>query len=184
MAKIEVSLDYVHRLLSCGSIALVTSHFKGRDNIVTLSWQSPISARPKLFGLSIASKHFSNRLIRKSKELSINIPGSNMIREVHICGSCSGRLVDKFSKTGLSRTKAKLVKSPLIKECFANIECRVFKAYNIGDHTLFIVEPLAVLADSRWFDGKFLKLKDKGIETLHHLGKDLYLASGAVMRAR
>ena len=184
MVKKEIHLDYIHRLLSCGCVVLATSHFRGIDNIVTLSWQMPISSKPKLFALSISRKHFSNKLIRKSRELAINIPGRKLIREVHLCGSCSGKRVNKFNKAGLSSIDARFIKAPLIEECFANIECKVRNMYNLGDHTLFIVEPLIAMVDFEWFDGKFLKLADRGVETLHHLGKDLYMVSGAVIKAR
>ncbi len=184
MIKKEIYLDYTHRLLSCGCVVLVTSRFKNINNIVTLSWQMPASSKPKLFGLSVSKRHFSNKLIRKSRELAINIPDRNLIKEVHLCGSCSGKRVDKFRKSGLSPVDAKHIKAPLIEECFVNIECKVRNMYNLGDHTLFIVEPLIAMVDVRYFDGKFLKLNDRGIETLHHLGEDLYMVSGAVIKAR
>jgi len=184
MIKKEFSLEYAHRLLNHGCVVLVTSHFRGINNILTLSWQMPISSRPKLFALAISKKHFSNKLIRKSKELAINVPGRNLIKEVHLCGSYSGKKVNKFDKAKLSPIAANFITAPLIEECFANIECKVRNMYNLGDHMLFIVEALRVLVDPKWFDGNFLKLNDSGIETLHHLGKDLYMVSGAVIKAR
>ncbi|MDP8216303.1 MAG: flavin reductase family protein [Candidatus Kaelpia imicola] len=184
MTKREISLDYAHRLLNHGCVILVTSHFRGINNIVTLSWQMPLSSKPRLFALSVSRKHFSNKLIKRSKELTINVPGRNLIKEVHFCGSYTGKRVNKFDKTGLTPTAADFIAAPLIEECFANIECKVCNMYNVGDHTLFIAEALRASADPKWFDGRFLKLDDKGMETLHHLGEDRYMISGTVIRAR
>ncbi|MDP8252824.1 MAG: flavin reductase family protein [Candidatus Kaelpia aquatica] len=184
MIKREIPLDYARRLLNHGCVILVTSHFRNINNIVTLSWQMPLSSKPRLFALSISRKHFSNKLIRKSRELTINIPGRNLIREVHFCGSCSGKRVNKFDKARLHPVAANFIAAPLIEECFANIECKVRNMYNIGDHTLFVAEALRAIADPSWFDGKFLQCNDKGVQTLHHLGENRYMVSGEVIKAR
>jgi flavin reductase (DIM6/NTAB) family NADH-FMN oxidoreductase RutF len=41
------------------------------------------------------------------------------------CGCVSGKDVDKFEKTGLTKEPAKKVKASLITECPVNLECVV-----------------------------------------------------------
>ena len=62
---------------------------------------------------------------------------------IEYCGSRSGRDVDKFKETSLTKIKAKYVKPPLIDEAVANMECKVVDQIDVGDHTIFIGKALA-----------------------------------------
>jgi len=55
---------------------------------------------------------------------------------VMLCGTTSGKYIDKFSEASLTQVKAKKVSSPLILEALANIECKVLNYTSAGDHTL------------------------------------------------
>jgi len=48
-----------------------------------------------------------------------------MLDKVVGIGTCSGADTDKFTKFKLTPVKGRIVKAPLIKECLANIECKV-----------------------------------------------------------
>ena len=85
-----------------------------KDNIITLAMCHVFSFKPALLGLGIAPKRFSYGLFRESKDFAINIPDRKMLRAVEICGSKSGRKVDKFEAAGLTREKAEKISSPLI----------------------------------------------------------------------
>ena len=67
----------------------------------------------------------SFEMIRRSRECVINLPTFDMIDQVIGIGNCSGKEVQKFEKFGLTALKGKSVKAPLIKECYANFECRL-----------------------------------------------------------
>ena len=64
----------------------------------------------------------------------------------------SGRDVDKFKETGLTREKAEFVKAPMIKESPVSIECRVTEVKKLGSHDMFLAEVLAVHADEEYMD--------------------------------
>ena len=68
------------------------------------------------------------------------------------CGVRSGRDVDKFKETGLTREKADIVKAPMIKEAPVSIECRVKEIRELGSHHMFLAEVVAVHADERYMD--------------------------------
>jgi flavin reductase (DIM6/NTAB) family NADH-FMN oxidoreductase RutF len=46
-----------------------------------------------------------------------------MIKTVVSIGSYSGAEINKFVKFKLTPVKANIFKDPLVKECYANIEC-------------------------------------------------------------
>ncbi len=183
MSKIEIPLALANRLINHGCVILVTSRYKDKRNIITLAWQTPVSHKPKLVAICIYKKHFSHMLIMKSKEFAINVPSRSHIDAVHYCGSVSGRKIDKFNKTGFTELKAKYLRTPLINECIAHLECRVKGVYSAGDHSIFLGEVLRAAADEGVFDGRFLRLDNPRAQTLHHMGEDLYMVSGQIIKA-
>ena len=115
----------------------------GKDNIITLALCHMFSFSPPLIGVGIAPKRFSYGLFHASKDFAINIPDKSMLRAVKVCGSKSGRKVDKFEAAGLTRERAEKVSAPLIAECPVNIECVKTDEVETGDHTWFIGEIVA-----------------------------------------
>lgn len=114
-----------------------------KDNIITLAMCHVFSFKPALLGLGIAPKRFSHALFKGSRDFAINIPDKKMLKAVEICGSKSGRRVDKFEAAGLTREKAEKISSPLVAECPVNIECVKVNEIEAGDHTWFIGEVVA-----------------------------------------
>jgi flavin reductase (DIM6/NTAB) family NADH-FMN oxidoreductase RutF len=64
--------------------------------------------------------------IRKSRECVIKVPTAELMDQVVAIGNSHAEDGDKFAATGLSAGKSKRVKAPLIDECYANFECRLF----------------------------------------------------------
>jgi len=118
-----------------------------KDNVITLAMCHVFSFKPALIGLGIAPKRYSHALFKESKDFAVNIPDKTMLRAVEICGSKSGRKVDKFEAAGLTREKAEKISSPLVAECPVNIECVKANAIEAGDHTWFIGEVVAARRD-------------------------------------
>jgi flavin reductase (DIM6/NTAB) family NADH-FMN oxidoreductase RutF len=121
-----------------------------KDNVITLAMCHVFSFKPALLGVGIAPKRFSHALFKESKDFAINIPDKKMLRAVEICGSKSGRKVDKFEAAGLTREKAEKIGSPLVAECPVNIECVKVKEIEAGDHTWFIGEVVAARRDASY----------------------------------
>jgi flavin reductase (DIM6/NTAB) family NADH-FMN oxidoreductase RutF len=61
-------------------------------------------------------------------------------------GTCSGADTDKFARFRLTTERAKLVKAPLIKECLANVECKVIDI--AAKHNNVMLEGVAPHVDS------------------------------------
>lgn len=121
-----------------------------RDNIITLAMCHVFSFRPPYIGVGIGPKRFSHGLFRESKDFAVNIPDRSLLKETEVCGSKSGRSVDKFETSGLTREKASKISAPLIAECPVNIECVKVKEVEAGDHTWFIGEIVAARQDSQY----------------------------------
>src|ERR1035437_7949510 len=120
----ELPLNKAFMLLEPGPVVLVTTASKGKNNIMTISWHMVMDFTPQ-FALMTGAWNYSFEALTKNKECVIAIPTVDIAQTVVEIGGCSGSDTDKFKKFELTPLKAKSVEAPLIKECLANIECRV-----------------------------------------------------------
>jgi hypothetical protein len=58
----------------------------------------------------------------------INIPTVDLVDQVVGIGNSTGGKLDKFKEFGLTAVAVEKVSAPLIKECYANFECRLADA--------------------------------------------------------
>jgi len=166
----EVSLSHARFLLYPKSVVLVTSKAGEKENVLSVAWHMPTSHNPPLVLISIAFKRYSHELLKKGGEFVINVPPRELMKAVEICGSLSGRDIDKFEAAGLTRIPSKKVTPPSIKECIAHVECRVVDSFITGDHEVFVGEVVYARAEEGVFE--------KGSFTLHRKTPLLFLGEG------
>ncbi|MCL4458831.1 MAG: flavin reductase family protein [Chloroflexi bacterium] len=171
--KEEIPLTRACRLLNPGPALLVTAAYKGRINVTTICWSTPVSFRPLLVAIALSPASLTHELISKSQEFVLNIAGAEIARQVHHCGSVSGYDVDKFAVTGLKQANPKVVSAPLIEECLGHLECGLIEAMTLGDHTLFVGEVLVAWVEKGTFAEVWL-LQEKETKPLHYLGARSY----------
>uniref|UniRef100_A0A7C3M8J6 Flavin reductase family protein n=1 Tax=Archaeoglobus fulgidus TaxID=2234 RepID=A0A7C3M8J6_ARCFL len=111
-----------------------------KPNVMTADWVVPLSFEPKLLGVSVGHRRYTNRLIKEFKEFVVAVPTIELLRDVWLAGSVSGANEDKISKLKLTLVNSRKVRVPSIKECQANLECKVVKEVEVGDHTFFVGE--------------------------------------------
>lgn len=116
----------------------------GKPNMCTVAWTGIVCSSPPLLSISLRKERYSYSLIWDSKEFVVNIPSARQLRATDYCGIVSGRDVDKFNETGLTTAPASQLRTPLIRECPINLECQVRETLDLGSHTMFISEIVAV----------------------------------------
>lgn len=120
-----------------------------RDNIITVAAVSFFSfggkqGKPPMVMIGIVPTRYTYELLKKTDSYSINIPTIELLDAIKICGSKSGRDVNKFEAAGLTSTKAQKISSYLIEECPVNLECKVVHKVDLqGTHVWFIGEIVA-----------------------------------------
>lgn len=165
-------LSKVYTLLERGPVIMVSTAFKGRSNIMTMSWHTMIDFLPPLVGCVVSDRNYTFGILKKTRECVINIPSEELAKKAVACGNVSGRDVDKFKVFGLTPAKASCVKAPMIKECFANLECKVVDTRMATRYNLFIVKVIKA-----WIDPE-----KKNPRTIHHCGKDVFFLSGKILK--
>jgi flavin reductase (DIM6/NTAB) family NADH-FMN oxidoreductase RutF len=168
MAKRTFPLAKVYRLLEPGPVLLMATAGKACPNVMTLSWQMPMEFEPPLVGCVLSNMDYSYGLLKASRECTLNIPTADLIDQVVAVGNSSGRDTDKFQAFGLTPKPAKLVAAPLVKECYASLECRIADTRMVNRYGLFILEVVHA-----WVDTAV-----KHPKTLHHLGNGVFMVAG------
>ncbi len=128
------------RISNPKQVVLVTSRYKDKDDVLAMTWWTKTSFQPNLYLISVGKTRFSHELIEKSKCFAINFMPYELKEKILFCGKNSGRDLDKFKETGLTKVEGEKINCPLIKESLAYLECRVVKKIDSGDHTIFVGE--------------------------------------------
>jgi flavin reductase (DIM6/NTAB) family NADH-FMN oxidoreductase RutF len=103
----------------------------------------------------------------------INLPTLDLVDTVVGIGNCHGAEIDKFRQFGLTPKRATKVAAPLIKECYANFECRhdtrMIRAYGF-----FIWEVVKA----------HVALSPKRPQTIHYRGEGEFMIAGGTINRR
>jgi flavin reductase (DIM6/NTAB) family NADH-FMN oxidoreductase RutF len=163
MKKLQISKAFT--LMESGPVVLVTTNDGKKNNIMTISWTMVMGFTP-IFAITTGPWNYSFAALFKTKECVISIPTVDMLDKIIGIGTCSGTDTDKFEKFILTPLKAKNVKAPLIKECLANIECKVVDI--IKKHNIVVLEGVAAYFDES------RKVK----QTVHAVGDGTFIVDG------
>jgi flavin reductase (DIM6/NTAB) family NADH-FMN oxidoreductase RutF len=174
MKKRFFPLSKAYQLLEPGPTVMVTTAYKGKVNIMTLSWHTMIDFEPPLIGIVMSDMNYSFGLLKKSKECVINIPTVELIDIVVGVGNTTGSKTDKFKKFDLTQVKASCINAPMIGECYANLECKVIDMKMSQKYNLFILEVVKVWIDS----------SKKQHKTIHHCGNGNFVVDGEMIKTR
>jgi flavin reductase (DIM6/NTAB) family NADH-FMN oxidoreductase RutF len=158
-------------LIEPGPVVLVTTHAGTKSNVMTISWTMVLDFTPR-FAITTGAWNHSYAALRATRECVIAIPTVDMLDTVVGIGTCSGADTDKFAKFELTALPGRRVKAPLIKECLANVECRVVEI--IKKHDIVVLEGVAAYEDSSRRERR----------TVHAVGDGTFVADGKRLSRR
>ncbi len=130
---------------------------EGHDNIITVAWTGTVCSDPPMLSISVRPERYSYFMLKKTGGFVVNLVTKDLVYATDFCGVKSGRELDKFRETRLTRQSASAVKAPMIGESPVNLECQVSQVIPLGTHDMFLARIVAVHADKRYMDekGKF-----------------------------
>ena len=161
----QLNLGKAFTLMEPGPVVLVTTNDGHKDNIMTISWTMVMDFTP-VFAITTGEWNHSFAALQKNRECVIAIPTVDMLDTVVGIGTCSGKDTDKFARFKLTPVPGEVVRSPLIKECLANIECKVIDIVN--KHNIVVLEGVAAYFDT--------ERKEK--RTVHAVGDGTFIVDG------
>ena len=161
----QLQLAKAFTLMESGPVVLVTTNDGEKSNVMTISWTMVVDFTP-MFAITTGPWNHSYAALRKSRECVIAIPTVDLIDQVVGVGTCSGAATDKFERFELTPLTGKHVRAPLIKECLANIECKVVDI--VEKHNIVVLEGLAAYLDKN--------RKEK--RTIHAVGDGTFIVDG------
>jgi flavin reductase (DIM6/NTAB) family NADH-FMN oxidoreductase RutF len=164
----RLKLSKAFTLMEPGPVVLVTTHDGQKDNIMTISWTMVMDFTP-VFAITTGEWNHSFAALRKTRECVIAIPTVDMLDQVVGIGTCSGADTDKFARFELTAVPGKVLGAPLIKECLANMECKVVDI--VRKHNIVVLQAVAAYFDTA--------RKEKRM--LHAVGDGTFIVDGRMI---
>lgn len=129
--------------------------------------------------LSMGKTHYSNRVIRKNKTVSVNLVNSDMLVKADYVGLVSGNNTDKSDV--FEYYHGTLKGAPLIKNSPLSMECEVVDNYETETHDNFILKIVNTYVDDDVLDEDGKIDYEKVRPVLFEMPQRLYLTTGRVI---
>lgn len=96
-------------------------------NTMTISWgYVGFSWKKPMFVALVRPQRYTYDIIKEADSFSVSIPYTDDLKKaLAICGSKSGRDIDKEKEANIKFVNSKLIKSPVIEGCNKYYECKI-----------------------------------------------------------
>jgi len=107
--------------------AFLTVKDKDKTNTMTISWGNiGFMWQKPIFTVMVRKSRYTYEFIENADNFTVSIPFNNEMKNaLSICGSRSGRDIDKCSEAGISFINSTVVDSPIIDGCKMYYECKI-----------------------------------------------------------
>ena len=128
MKKIIDAFDYAGDICKAMKKGiLLTTKVDDEVNTMTIGWGTMgIEWGRPMFVAYVRESRYTHEMIEKCGEFTVNIPvGSVDTKILSVCGTKSGRDMDKIKEVGLTLVEPENISVPGIKELPLTLECKV-----------------------------------------------------------
>jgi flavin reductase (DIM6/NTAB) family NADH-FMN oxidoreductase RutF len=152
---------------------IVTVNSSGRKNAMAVAWHCSVSFNPPYYGIAVAPKRYTYRMITESGQFGINFLPYEKSETIAAVGGSSGSFIDKFTEFNLAEDSPVKLDVPILKDAYAAFECKVIDNRLLGDHAWIVGEIVAVHSANNVFsEGDILDLNL--VQPALYLGGDTY----------
>lgn len=122
----EGSSETLLRLRENG-VLLVTQKRTGENNVMTIGWGNiAVIWRLPIFTVLVRPSRHTFSFIEDTGLFTVCVPEEGKLgKALSLCGTKSGRDIDKFREAGLTTVKGRNIAVPVISDCRLFFECRV-----------------------------------------------------------
>ena len=106
---------------------LLTTKVDGQVNSMTIGWgKLGIEWGRPIFVVYVRESRYTKEMLEKNPEFTINVPLNGCDKRIlSVCGTKSGRDLDKIRELGLTLEEPKTISVPAIRELPLTLECKV-----------------------------------------------------------
>ncbi len=131
-------------------MTIVGAVVDGKPNFLAAAWVTRVNFKPPMIMVALGDHH-TNRGIEATGELSINVPGADLMEKTDYVGIVSGRTADKSKLFDVFY--GELPHAPLIRECPLAMACRVRQTVKLPADTLYIADIVEAFSEERFLTG-------------------------------
>lgn len=120
--------EYAGKILeTVGKGVLLTTKNGDRVNTMTIGWGTlGIEWKTPIFTAFVRESRLTREFLDKNPEFTVNIPVVGDVKEIlGVCGTRSGRDMDKIAQLGLHLEEPEHISVPGIRELPLTLECKV-----------------------------------------------------------
>lgn len=148
----------------------------GTPHLAPFAWCKPVSSSPPLVTLALLSdprKQHSLINIEREKQFVINFPGYEFAAQLVRSSYRYPIGVRKAGIVGCNFGPSQALRTPVVEQCQAHVECKLINSLVTGDHTLLVGEVVAgAYLEDRYHDGFILNVEQ--YPSCLHLGNRTY----------
>ncbi len=120
--------DYAGTILEqTGKGVLVTTKAGGKVNTMTIGWGTlGIEWGKPIYTVFVRESRHTKKMLEENGEFTINVPMGEVDKNIlAVCGTKSGRDMDKIAELGLHLEEPETISVPGIRELPLTLECKV-----------------------------------------------------------
>jgi flavin reductase (DIM6/NTAB) family NADH-FMN oxidoreductase RutF len=171
--QMEFPLDRAFTFVESGPVLLISTAYKGKNNLMTVSCHASMGFEPTL-GICLGPWNFSYEALLETEECVVAVPHAGLLEKVVDIGNCSGADMDKYAVFNLHAQPAKDVAAPLVAECLYNLECRVVNDALAEDYNFFVLRGVRAWSNPAPADAR----------TFHAVGDGTFIIDGETVNLR
>ena len=145
----EINIEDFRKILPPPPVILISTLYGDIKNIAPFAWNMTVSMNPPLLAVSIRETRDTYKNILETKEFVVAVPNPDLVKEIDITAKSFSRDISEFEKAGLTPINSTIVKPFSVKECQANIECKLEWIKQAGDHHIVVGRVVAANLDDK-----------------------------------
>jgi len=118
---------WLNQALSHGGAFVIAVDRNGKANPMTIGWgQVGVVWSMPVMTVLIRESRYTFECVHASDAFAVSVPQPGQLKEaLALCGTKSGRDIDKVAETGLTLASALEIATPIIGECGLHYECDI-----------------------------------------------------------
>ena len=162
-------------------VLVSTESPQGNFNLAPFEQFMACSNFPPRILIAITKESDTYKNILDGSDFCVGVPTIEMINQVFMCGKQIDRNQSEFDLSNLTADSSKMIKSPRIRECSINIECKLYNIVDVGDHSIIIGDVLCAVIDEEVFSEDKI-VRRLNINAPYHVSSGFFFSKGKILK--